>query len=86
MTLMKGMTSEELRSRRAAAAMLGVVVLVFHGVIYTSAGALLLQDLAGGASVFRGQDIMGGRLLFSSDRNGCVMSWWGSHAHRQKAT
>ena len=52
----------ELPSKRVSAAILAIV-LVFHGVISTSAGVLFLQDLIGGASAFRGQDIMGGAAI-----------------------
>src|SRR5687768_7463766 len=55
-------TKEELPSGRAAAALL-VVALIFHAVLSASAGAFLLQDLAGRASAFRGQDIMGGAAI-----------------------
>ncbi|MCM3902723.1 MAG: hypothetical protein ND866_13540, partial [Pyrinomonadaceae bacterium] len=63
MRLLNGMMTEDMRRRRWPAAML-VVALVFNGVISTSVGALLLQDIAGGASAaFRGQDIMGGAAI-----------------------
>src|SRR5688572_31642545 len=62
MTRLNRMMTEDSGSRRATATLLGAI-LFFNGVIATSAGAFLLQDLAGGASAFRGQDIMGGAAI-----------------------
>ena len=59
---------KELPSRRTAAALL-VVVLIFHAVLSASAGAFLLQDLAGGASAFEVRTSLAGRQLYLNDHS-----------------